>query len=40
MEILILFFIISVILAPTGWWIKGVDHMQKNHHDYNGDDLI
>jgi hypothetical protein len=41
MEFLILFGFIVLLASPFIWlWIRGFDHMGKNHPDYTGDDLF
>jgi hypothetical protein len=41
MGLIIIFLIFVVVLSPLAWLlVKGIDHMDKNHPDYKGDELI
>jgi hypothetical protein len=32
--------IISFSALISFFWVRGIDHMQKNHPDYKGDDFL
>jgi hypothetical protein len=39
------YFIVAIIIISFSalvsfFWVRGIDHMQKNHPDYTGDDLF
>ena len=41
MEILVGVLCVMLMVAPVvALWIIGIDHMQKNHPDYKGDDFL
>lgn len=38
---LVVFLVIFTSLIPVVYlWVKGIDHMHKNHPDYKGDDFL
>ena len=39
------YFIVAIIIFSFSalvsfFWVRGIDHMQKNHPDYKGDDFL
>jgi hypothetical protein len=41
MEYVIVFGVMIIIVGFISWrWVVGIDYMQKNHPDYNGEDLF
>ena len=39
-KILLLFILFVLVLLIALAWTKGIDHMQRNHPDYRGDDFL
>ena len=41
MGYIIVFAFMFIVIGLVSWsWVNGIDHMQKNHPDYKGEDFL